>query len=165
MREVERDEQERSTDDPDAPPTEAELAAAERLRRGLELEGEALAEASPEAEAARWARALRHAHSPSPIDPALHAALVEQAMPRAKVRRLPAAFWGAPLALAAAAAAALFVSRGAVEAPRLRPSRPLDALFAEPFPRSGATSARIDRVVAARGRDLRDNRFAKLGVR
>ena len=48
----------------------------------------------------------------------------------------------------------------------LIPSRSTIDLFdAEPFPRSGGESQRIDRILSSRAADLRANRFATWGVR
>jgi hypothetical protein len=46
------------------------------------------------------------------------------------------------------------------------PTRSTDELFgAQPFPRTGGESQRIDRIATARASDLRQNRFAAWGVR
>jgi hypothetical protein len=74
--------------------------------------------------------------------------------------------------LAAAAAALLFLptlSRSDAPAASAEPSalvKPHSTapLFAERF-ETGATTARMDLIASARGRDLRDNRYAAWGVR
>ena len=69
--------------------------------------------------------------------------------------------------LALAASVVVWVSSAMTssegEAPLAR-ARSTQSLFAEPF-KAGETSARIDRIAAARASDYRDNRFAKWGVR
>jgi hypothetical protein len=75
--------------------------------------------------------------------------------------------FGVAGALALAAGVALFVGRTLapaappVELAHLRSTQPL---FDHPF-RSGEGSARVDRIAMARSSDLRDNRFARWGVR
>ena len=44
-------------------------------------------------------------------------------------------------------------------------SRSTQALFPERFAATGGETARIDRIAMARATDLRDNEFAKWGVR
>ena len=44
-------------------------------------------------------------------------------------------------------------------------SRSTQPLFPERFPATGGETSRIDRIAMARGADLRDNEFAKWGVR
>jgi hypothetical protein len=44
-------------------------------------------------------------------------------------------------------------------------SRSAADLFPEGIPRAGGTSDRVDRIAYARARDLRENRFARWGVR
>jgi hypothetical protein len=46
-----------------------------------------------------------------------------------------------------------------------RASRSTQELFAEPFPRQGGSSGRVDTIARARASDLRQNRFALWGVR
>jgi hypothetical protein len=50
-------------------------------------------------------------------------------------------------------------------APTIVAVRSTQTLFDAPFPRRGGESARIDRIARARGSDLRENRFARWGVR
>ena len=45
------------------------------------------------------------------------------------------------------------------------PTRSTQSLFEEPFAPRGGASARIDRIAMARSSDLRENRFARWGVR
>jgi hypothetical protein len=68
------------------------------------------------------------------------------------------------------AAGAVLVFGGSHERPAdvaasLTPTRSTQALFDEPFARTGGQSARIDRIASARAADLRENRFARWGVR
>lgn len=55
-------------------------------------------------------------------------------------------------------------SHGDANGVALAKVRTTQPLFTEPF-KTGETSARIDRIASARASDLRDNRFAKWGVR
>jgi hypothetical protein len=169
--------------DPDAPPTNEELEAAERLR--LHLEG------GSGAEHADLVEAIRAAHAPDDLDEARHDALVARAllqMPSAKSnvvdlasarggrrgKMLYGAF-GAVSALALAAAALMLVVRDATDqapmaaspvakAPPAR-SRSTSELFGQQFPVTGGTTDRVDRIAYARQQDLRENRFAAWGVR
>jgi hypothetical protein len=59
----------------------------------------------------------------------------------------------ADVAASAAGSSALAVSRSAAD------------LFPEGIPKEGGTSDRVDRIAYARARDLRENRFARWGVR
>jgi len=152
-------------EDPLAEPTAEELAQSERLR-------EALATGAPHADDAVLS-ALR-APFASTADDELR---LERALKRARVapsgrgKVVYAWFGAAGVALAAAAAIVLFVapprqeqSPAAAMAPVLvRPHSTTD-LFADRFETSG-TSERIDLIASARGRDLRDNRYAAWGVR
>lgn len=121
------------------------------------------------------AAALRSAHEPRPLDEVAAA----RALARASIgRRATSSRWagarlGWGLALVAAAAAAIvilprtgLVGDGDATA-SLVPARSTQSLFdpAEPFPREGGTSDRIDRIAASRRADLRQNRFARWGIR
>jgi hypothetical protein len=125
------------------------------------------------------AAALRHAHAPEPLDELAAERLLRRAdlgrvqptpTRRARVLRLA---WGLGLAAAAAAAALVVLPRSGVldGAPpataALVPARSTEELFdpAEPFARQGGASDRIDRIAAARRADLRQNRFARWGIR
>jgi hypothetical protein len=149
------------------PPTDEELAEAERLRAALEGGGQA----------AELARALSAAWSPRDLGSDEHARLIEQALVktdgarrRRRVVRISARAT-AVLALAAAVALVVWTSRpkplsgvgptGAV----LAVSRSTQPLFSERFPSTGGETRRIDRIAMARASDLRDNEFAKWGVR
>jgi hypothetical protein len=146
-------------EDPFAEPTEDEVRESDRLRHALESDDGS----HPDVE---LARALRRAVKPGTEKPAV-------AVPRAgrAAGRVVYATFGA-VALAAAAAFALFVARprsepaamGALSSRTLRVSRPTGDLFAERFTTGGATE-RIDRVASARAHDLRENRYTAWGVR
>lgn len=145
-------------EDPFAPATEDELRESERLRQALE-HGD---DAHPDASLARaLASALRPAELPR--------AAAERAVQRVKPRGPNVVYvtFGA-LALAAAAAFALFVARPGGDATpanaALVPSRTTEPLFHEAFV-TGASSERIDRIASARERDARENRYALWGVR
>jgi hypothetical protein len=156
-------------DDPDAPPTEEELAAAEALALALETN---------ESDDALYAEALRAAHEPHDLPTERLDFLVERALdaelPRRRGRVIRVAFGGAGAvaALAMAAAAMLFLrtqqadhATSPAAAPTFAAARSSQELFDEPFPRTGGTSERVDRIASARGRDLRANRYAAWGVR
>ncbi len=151
-------------DDPDGPPSPEEEAAARAL-------AEALAGAAPHP-ALDLAEALRAAAAPAPLDEARHEQILARALgpPAGRVIVVPASRWQRSAFVAAvlvAAACALLVlgKTRPRAAPALVASRSTQELFDEPFPRSGGSSARVDRIAAARGRDLRHNRFASWGVR
>lgn len=144
--------------------TDEERAAAEALRRDLE-------EGAP-GEDADLLRALALAHDPKELDPKDNERLVLAALakhpPRAARRGVVVRVsFGVAAALALAAGVAFFVGRtvappaAPVELARVRSTQPL---FHEPF-KSGEASARVDRIAMARASDLRDNRFARWGVR
>jgi len=150
-----------SLEDPFAPATDDEIRESARLRQALD-QGDM---AHPDA---ALARALKNAVEPAALRPD---ALPESGKrPSAGRGRVIYATFGA-VALAAAAAFALFVSRPR-EAPsaavaarsKLLASRPTSELFAERF-EPGSSTERIDRIASARERDLRDNRYALWGVR
>jgi hypothetical protein len=139
------------------PPTEQERAESERLRRALE---------DPRAShpGAELARALRAAVDPRPIDELSHRRILDRAVPK-KARRVE-------VAMLFAAAAALVIGAVALgsrkhEAPGLALVKPhtTQGLFTEPFPREGKTSARVDAIALSRGRELRQNRWARWGLR
>lgn len=144
-------------DDPDAPPSAEELAAAESLRDELE-------DPSSKHADVELARGLRHATNPKPIDQLAHRRILDRVVPR------PRAIWY-PIGLALSAAAAV-----ALVTMNLRPSAPASTanlirvhstqqLFDAPFPVEGQTSKRMDTIVASRSRDLRANKWAKWGVK
>lgn len=143
---------------------EAELREAERLREALEGRGGH--------ELADLSRSLQAAWEPKDLAGSQHEQLVLAAMGRARRSqrgRVIYVSFGAA-ALAAAAAFAVLVGRGGLESgtgagAELVRSRSTQELFDEPFPRRGGTSARIDRISEARGRDYRANLFARMGVR
>ncbi|WP_394849071.1 hypothetical protein LZC95_16670 [Pendulispora brunnea] len=154
-------------DDPDALPTEEELRAAEALRAALD--DPALAH-----DDAAFARSLALAHAPRELAPDEHRAILEQALapapavPAATKRRggivVRVAFGAAATAISMAAAFALLV-RAPQEPLGLTRPHSTQSLFHEPFSTQGGTSARIDRIATARASDLRDNQFARWGVR
>jgi hypothetical protein len=155
----------------EAAATRAERAAAERLR--AELAGEAAIEE------AALLRAIKLAAAPTALAPQRNEALIEAALSgRTLRRRLAPVRRIAPVTLATlagvtalAAGLALFVGQAGRPAPgaatALIRARSTDALFdaATPFPRTGEESARIDRIADARAADLRNNRYARWGVR
>ncbi len=149
--------------------TPEERAAADALRDALDWHSTA------DDDAALLA-SLKAAHSPTPIDDAVHRAIVERALAAAAVTRSP--FEGATpkrgmvirvafgaSALAAAAAVA-FSLRAPTASDDIEPfvARSAQALFTEPFT-MGGTTARVDRIASARAAEFRENQFARWGVR
>ena len=117
------------------------------------------------------ARVLRAAWSPEDLSAEEHRKLVAQAIAprRAKVVRVS---FGASAILALAASVLLVVwsDRGPRPGPpnvgpTLSLSRSTQSLFGRPFAPTGGESARVDRIAMARAADLRENEFAKWGVR
>jgi hypothetical protein len=157
--------------DPDAAATEDELARAEALR-------DALDDASQSSEDAELLRALALAESPRPLAEAAQDALVANALKGMDARQARAksdqrgvvvrVTFGAAALVAAAAAVVLVVGRsGSLDGgatPELAHVRSTQALFDQPFER-GQASARADRIAVARTADLRQNRFARWGVK
>jgi len=163
--------------DPDDPPSADELLAAEALRRALER-------GSPgHAGDEDWelVEAIRAAGAPAALPSARQRAILDQAMakqPRGRVILLAfgsVAAMAAALALvlnaryenspqAAAPAASAVIAAASGPTP-LAVSRSAADLFPEGIPKEGGTSDRVDRIAYARARDLRENRFARWGVR
>jgi hypothetical protein len=155
-------------DDPDAPPSEEEVAQADELRADLE-------DPRRESELAELARTVSAAWEPRDLSEEEHRALVEQAVsrPRARARgaRVIRISFGAA-AMVALAASVLLVLRGGQPGPHDGPvplplaiSRSTQELFDEQFAPTGGETGRIDRIAMARATDLRDNEFARWGVR
>jgi hypothetical protein len=157
-------------DDPDAPATEQDRAAADDLRQALEDPRRA-------SDDAELARALSSAWSPRDLAAGEHRALVERALDRhLQVRRsgrvIRVSFGvGAIVALAAGVLLVLRSARLDESGVRVRleaglvVSRSTQPLFPDRFAPAGGETARIDRIAMARAADLRDNEFAKWGVR
>ena len=159
---------EAALEDPLAPPSELELVESQRLRDALEGKGE-----HPDAV---LARALQTANTPTPLAAGRADQLARNAAaPRRSGNVIFVAFGAAAAAVTAAAAAAMLfltpVSRDepaasavTVPNPTFVQSRSTAALFHEKFA-TEETSGRIDRIAAARARELRQNRYAQWGVR
>ena len=154
-------------DDPDAPPTEEERREADALRRALE-------DPRLEHDDAALARALSSAWSPRDLPAGEHRALVERALADRdrlrRRRRVVRVSFGATAVLALAAAVLLYVggkrpSETGRATAALAVSRSTQPLFPEHFAATGGETARIDRIAMARAADLRENEFAKWGVR
>ena len=151
--------------DPFAPASAEELVESERLRQALDGQGDH--------DDLRLARALSAAFSPSVDRPVLDPQLaVRTADAKRSGQVIFYRFAGVATALAVAAAVLLRLTPVSQEsAPpaadlavlALAQSRSTAALF--PADSAGAPSQRIDRIASARGRDLRDNRYALWGVR
>jgi hypothetical protein len=161
---------EQALEDPFAEPSDEEVRESARLRRALEGN-------DPDHPDVELARALRSTVAPSQPKPG---AVPLPASVRRPVGGVIYATFGA-VTLAAAAGFALFVTRsagepvaasavasataGAVASPTtMHASRPTGDLFGEAF-KTGGTTDRIDRIAAARGHDLRENRYLAWGVR
>jgi hypothetical protein len=153
-------------DDPDAPATEQERAAADDLRAALE-------DPRRSNEDADLARALSSAWSPRDLASEEHRALVERALDRRKtVRRSGRVIrisFGVSAVVALAAGVLLVLRNPRLDethvAVGLAVSRSTQPLFPDRFAPAGGQTARIDRIAMARAADLRDNEFAKWGVR
>jgi hypothetical protein len=151
---------------PDAPPTETELREARALAAALE------GDAGP-SEDATFLRTLTIANAAPeafPLSSELNERLVSRAL-SAKAGSAPTrgrvirVLFGGAVALAAAAALVFLVGKPPeLESAKLAQSRSTQDLFREPF-RGDEASARIDRIAMARAGDLRENRFARWGVR
>lgn len=156
-------------EDPLAPPTEDEIAESERLRLALDGEGH-----HPGAD---LARALRAAAAPGKLGETETAQIVEDALSTSpRIRRgnvIFVSFGAAGAAIAALAASWFLFVRPALETEGgqalvpeadLAVSRSTAALFSEKFD-TAETTSRVDRIVSARSRELRSNRYALWGVR
>jgi hypothetical protein len=150
-------------DESDTPPGDDERAQADSLRAALD-------DASQRHEDAELARVLRAAWSPHDLPADEHRALVARAVSRPRSRVVRVSF-GASAFVALAASVVLFLWTGTgpgTVSPVTQPvalSRSTQDLFRAAFPMTGGESARIDRIAMARAADLRDNEFAKWGVR
>ncbi|RYZ02909.1 MAG: hypothetical protein EOO73_29755 [Myxococcales bacterium] len=155
-------------EDPLAPPSEAELVESARLR-------DALADGRPHPDAgllSALGAPFGTAIDGDAVDRALAAASATPPAAEAPRRSVVyVLFGGASAALAAAAAVALLFAAPKPEPSAATPTAPqwvrprsTEELFDERFETSG-TTARMDRIASARGRDLRDNRYAAWGLR
>jgi hypothetical protein len=156
--------------DPDAPPTPAELASAERLRRALE-NTDSDVRANPDWE---LLQSIRSAVAPSSLSEERHRRILSASLSRKRTGKVIYLAFGGAASVAAMAAALVLVlgqlrpeSTAAVaQASRgLAVSRSAADLFPEGIPRAGGTTERIDRIAYARAQDLRENRFARWGIR
>jgi hypothetical protein len=163
-------------------PTAAETRASETLRDLLALgvgpipvQGSGAA-SEAEVRLVMLARALRLAYSPGAIDQLTNERLLKPALAlpsRAAVRRYVAATTFV-LVAAAAAVFGLFLrtekpagsARADLRALPMIEAHTTTTLFnpTEPFPRSGGTTSRVDRIEASRNAELRENLFASWGV-
>ncbi len=159
-----------ASDDPFAPASVEELRESARLREALEqgtphadvdaLRALQLAFKPDDASAELLARALSGDAKPAGPAP------TEPPPLRSKTTVIYAAFGGSGVVLAFAAMFALLVGTPESPAPvtaLVKPHSTL-SLFSEPF-ETADTTARIDRIASARGRELRDNRYAAWGVK
>jgi hypothetical protein len=156
------------SDDPDAPASAEEQEQAGELRAALD-------DPSRTSAPAELARALSAAWDPRDLPARKHRELVDQALARStparrKARVIRVSFGaGAMLALAASVALVLWSGRhgpaSIASSPALAVSRSTQELFDEQFALTGGETRRIDRIAMARATDLRDNEFARWGVR
>ena len=152
-------------EDPFAPASAEELVESERLRQGLDGNGDG------EHLDLVLARALSAAHAPSVELPRAKPRLLSVAAGPPSTRVLYLRLGGVAATLAAAAGVLLAVTSqpsmhgSAPEFPALAlvQSRSTAALIQ--VDAAGPPSTRIDRIASARGRELRDNRYALWGVR
>jgi hypothetical protein len=116
------------------------------------------------------ARVLRAAWSPEDLSAEEHKKLVAQAIAPRRATVVRVSFGAsALLALAASILLVVWSDKPPRPAPNLGPvlslSRSTQSLFVRPFAPTGGESARVDRIAMARAADLRENEFAKWGVR
>lgn len=135
----------------DAPATEEEAHEAEALRQALER-----------GELPAALLALKAAHDPPHLGPLANERLVFQATRFTPQARRGMFVVGA-MALAAGMMLVLWPSHP--EPGALVRSRSTQVLFDTPFAASGGQSERLDRIMAVRMSDFRDNRYAHWGVR
>jgi hypothetical protein len=177
----------RAFGDAGAPPTAAERREAERLAGELDAMKGRRAAPERKSEPAEIAEALRAAWAPRSIEPLKNEALIAKALQKAPSRRrraLPVTMAALTTLAAVAAGITLFFGRAqdlnqsaptaaaptnagtsVAQAALIRARSTTDLFDPEtPFPRSGGTTERIDRIVSARSADLRANRFAAWGV-
>jgi hypothetical protein len=150
----------------EAPATDEERAQAETLRLALDDPRRPSTDAD-------LARALSSAWSPRDLPAEMHRALIRQALrghgSRKGIQVVRLTF-GAGAVIALAAAVFLLV-RGEREAgtahvtTAMAVSRSTQDLFVDRFASTGGESARVDRIAMARAADLRENEFARWGVR
>ena len=142
--------------------------------------------------AGEFVRSVRAAASPATLSPERHGHLLDRALSaagtsqaahrgavaprRQKTKVAYLVFGGAASVLALAAAVALMIRSTApggamaskVTAARgnavVALSRSTAELFPEGIPRSGGTTARVDRIAYARAQDFRQNQFARWGT-
>jgi len=158
--------------EPEDPPSAEELAAAEALRRALER-GKPSRSRDPD-----WdlVEAIRAAAAPSSLPSGRQREILDAAMATGSRGRVIYLALGSVAAMAAALAlvvraryedSAQSPAVAAAYAPvaALAVSRSAADLFPEGIPKAGGTSDRVDRIAYARARDLRENRFARWGVR
>ena len=117
------------------------------------------------------ARVLRAAWSPEDLSREEHEKLVARAIAPRRANVVRVSFGAsAILALAASVLLVVWSDRGPRPGPPnvgpvMSLSRSTQSLFGQPFAPTGGESARVDRIAMARAADLRENEFAKWGVR
>jgi hypothetical protein len=145
--------------------SEQERADAEALRAALE------GDSTPDDhELATFGRFLRHYDDPPTVSKVRNDRLIADALQ--KVHAVPnrvvvfrrRALVTAAAGFAIAAGLAMFWLQNKPAVDHFAQQRSTAQLFHEAFPASGQTSERIDTIVAARQRDLRENQFTRWGV-
>ena len=172
---------ERGPQDPDAPASDEELRAAARLRSALEAGDDLRGAHATRVQSPEMAlvESLRAAASPRDLDPSRHQQILARALaPRQaqgalsgvrRNRKLGGAGRGVRIvhgpAQSPLAHEPLESRAQSAAGPTVAVSRSTTALFPDGIPATGGTSERVDRIAFARAQDLRENRFARWGVR
>ncbi|HEX9294483.1 MAG TPA: hypothetical protein VF881_01575 [Polyangiaceae bacterium] len=156
--------------DPDAAPTPEELESAEWLRRALDrAESDVAANRDWE-----LLQSIRSAVAPVPLSDERHRRILDASLsPKRTGKVIYLAVGGMASLAAMAAALALVIGQPRQQSPAavaqarraLAVSRSAADLFPEGIPPTGGTTERVDRIADARAQDLRENRFARWGIR
>jgi len=162
---------------PEAPAQEDEARRAEILRALLEPNAKKLDQplaAAEEKRLAALARALRLAYAPTEIDELSNERLLKPglAIPARRTVRRYVAVTTFALVAAAAVVFGIFVKQPKPGTSAMRTTnvtmieaRSTTSLFTpEPFPKSGGTTSRMDKIESSRSSELRDNLFSSWGV-
>ncbi len=148
--------------DDEPEPTAEELRLAEELRRGLDGDAPSFD--------VDFARRLAVMTAPSDLDELAHERILRAALakePRGSTRRAVVVSLSVVVAAAAALAVVAHGERDLSHtpvAPQLA-RRSTEELFTGPAGPGATTTERVERIAHARARDLRENRFARWGVR
>jgi len=119
-------------------------------------------------------QAIRSAVAPTPLSDERHRDIVAASLSAKRTGKvLYLAFGGVASLAAMAAALALVIRQSQPESSTafvsarqtLAVSRSTADLFPDGIPRTGGTTERVDKIAYARAQDLRENRFARWGIR